>query len=96
MAMEFGGEELLCGSCDVDDGRDKRDDATQAHDDVCDIKDGGDGHVRENTFQTPLRTQRTIVLMGTSTPPTLGWRNLQVNTDKESLMQSAVRRVFLS
>ena len=31
--MEFGGEELICGSCDADDGHDKGDDATQGGND---------------------------------------------------------------
>ena len=29
MSTDMGGEELLCGSCDADDGYDERDDVTQ-------------------------------------------------------------------
>ena len=42
MAMKLGGEKLLCGSCDADDGHEKRDDATQGGDDGCEVTHGGD------------------------------------------------------
>ena len=43
MAMAFGWEELLCGSCDVDDGHDKRDDPDQGGDDGYELSHEGDG-----------------------------------------------------
>ena len=55
MAMQLGGEELMCGSCDVADGQDKRDDATQAHDNSCEVMDRCDGVAKEKTFSNTVK-----------------------------------------
>ena len=84
--MEFGGEELLCGSCDVDDGHDKRDDETQGDDDGYEVAHTELTEVRvRKPNQTTSRQQRSINRMGMSTSPTLGWRNLRVNETKSEL-----------
>ena len=50
MAHEFGGEELLRGSCDVDDGHGKRDDATQGGGDGYEVTHKGDGGAKEKSL----------------------------------------------
>ena len=54
--MVFSGEELLCGSCDVDDGHDKRDDGTQGGDDGYEVTHGGDGGAKEKTLPKTFET----------------------------------------
>ena len=49
MTTQLGGEELLCGSCNVDQDQDTRDDATQARDDGYKVMHGGDGGAKEKT-----------------------------------------------
>ena len=89
MLTEIDGEELLRGSCDADDGNDKRDDVIRIDGDSFEVTHGGDRGEKEKTLRKRLRQQRTINRMGTSTPPTLGWRNLRANEATSSLTQFA-------
>ena len=69
MAIQFGGEEFMRGACDVDDGQDKRDDSTQAHDDHCEVMDRGDGGVEEKSQPKAVEKARRNKPDGTVNAP---------------------------
>ena len=48
--MLLVGEEVICAACDVVEGQDQRGDGIQAHDDGCEVMDGGDRGVEEKAF----------------------------------------------
>ena len=49
MSTEIDGEDLLCGSCDADDGNDERDDVTWIDGDSFEVTRVGDGGEKEKT-----------------------------------------------
>ena len=52
MSTEIDGEELLCGSCDADDGCDERDDVTQMDGDSFDVTHGDGGEKEKHLPKT--------------------------------------------
>ena len=58
MSTEIVGEELLCGSCDADDGNDERDDVTRIGGDIFEVTYGGDGGEKEKTLPKSVDTTK--------------------------------------
>ena len=56
MSTEIDGEELLCESCDADDGYDERDDVTRMDGDSFEVAHGGGGGEKEKTLPKTVET----------------------------------------